>query len=113
MPLANTPALLLRNAMRASVGSSAVSSITALREREKIRKYESAGNAVIMRISRRIRTLRMGGMIEVPRQTDKETDRHLAILLRDKSVARDSSMVHTKLLSTNSHKYSTVLHQQE
>jgi hypothetical protein len=99
MPLANTPALLLRNAMRASVGSSAVSSITALREREKIRKYESAGNAVIMRISRRIRTLRMGGMIEVPRQTDKqtdkETDRHLAILLRDKSVARDSSMVHT------------------
>jgi hypothetical protein len=33
MPLANTPALLLRNAMRASVGSSAVRSITALRER--------------------------------------------------------------------------------
>jgi hypothetical protein len=34
MPLANTPALLLRNAMRASVGSSAVRSITALIAKE-------------------------------------------------------------------------------
>ena len=33
IPLASTPALLLRNAIRASVGSSAVSSITALQRK--------------------------------------------------------------------------------